>query len=99
MRTWLIVLLFFAFMGALIGGYVLLMRRNTKASIEAIRQAAVPMACGYPEGLIPGSGRQGAAKALASSLARAGTFSCPHISIGTVVSAACGTCGPLSPAA
>ena len=51
-----------------------------------------------PEGLIPGSGRQGRARALPSSLSlQPRTFSCPHLSVGNVTSASCGTCGPLLP--
>jgi len=52
-----------------------------------------------PSGLIPGSERRGAAKALPSSLGTCNrhgrTFACPHLSIGNVVSASCGICGPL----
>jgi hypothetical protein len=54
-----------------------------------------------PAGLIPGSGRMGELKALPSSRSIGGarTFACPHMSIGGVVSASCGTCGPLQAAA
>lgn len=52
-----------------------------------------------PTGLIPGSGRSGEPKALTSSLRLHGTFSCPHMSIGGVASASCGTCGPMRAAA
>jgi hypothetical protein len=48
-----------------------------------------------PEGLIEGSGRAGTPRAIPSSLP-ARTFSCLHLSVGGVVSAACGTCGPLA---
>lgn len=48
-----------------------------------------------PQGLIPGSARQGEPKALRSSLSLPRTFTCPHISIGNVVSADCGVCGPM----
>jgi predicted DNA binding CopG/RHH family protein len=58
------------------------------------------LALGRPVGLIPGSGRPGEPKALGAMLARTSgaagqTFSCPHMSIGGVVSASCGICGPL----
>ena len=49
-----------------------------------------------PEGLIPGSGQHGEARDLPSA-AWARTFACPHLSIGNVASASCGTCGPLWP--
>jgi hypothetical protein len=47
--------------------------------------------------VVPGSGRRGEAKALPSSLSLlpARTLSCPHLSMGGVISASCGTCGPL----
>ena len=51
---------------------------------------------GRPEGLIPGSGRRGEARTLPLA-ARGRTFTCPHLSIGNVASASCGTCGPLQP--
>jgi hypothetical protein len=53
-----------------------------------------------PTGLIPGSGRAGEPRSL-PSVTRGGsggpgrTFSCPHMSIGNVVSASCGECGPM----
>lgn len=49
-----------------------------------------------PQGLIPGSGRQGEPKALRSSLSLSCTFRCEHISIGNVAGASCGQCGPLA---
>ena len=60
----------------------------------------VSLAVERPTGLIPGSGRQGEPRALQSSrsLGAARTFACPHMSIGNVASASCGTCGVLSPA-
>jgi hypothetical protein len=63
-----------------------------------------------PRALIPGSGRRGEPKSL-PSVPRAGTgvtasgaaghgqvFSCQHMSIGNVISAECGICGPLAAA-
>lgn len=49
-----------------------------------------------PQALVPGSGRKGEPKALRSSLTRAATFACPHMSIGNATSASCGICGPLA---
>ena len=52
--------------------------------------------CGELE-VVPGSGRAVAPRAIPSSLSqRPRTFSCPHLSIGNVVSASCVTCGPLA---
>jgi hypothetical protein len=59
-----------------------------------------------PMGLIPGSGRHGEPKALPSALGSGGaggggsgrTFACQHMSVGNVVSAECGICGPLAAA-
>lgn len=49
-----------------------------------------------PTGLIPSSGRRGEPKSLGSTLAlKPRTFACEHMSIGGVLGAACGTCGPL----
>jgi len=52
-----------------------------------------------PSGLIPGSGRMLKPMALRSSLGTFNgarqTFSCPHMSIGNVQAASCGTCGPM----
>jgi hypothetical protein len=52
-----------------------------------------------PQGLVEGSGVAGDPRALTSTLSRARTFSCPHFSVGNVVSASCETCGPLEAAA
>lgn len=47
--------------------------------------------------VVPGSGRLVAPRAIPSSLSlrKPGTFVCPHLSIGNVTSASCGTCGSL----
>ena len=47
--------------------------------------------------VVPGSGRMVAPRSIPSSLPIRSrtTFACPHLSIGNVTSAACGTCGPL----
>jgi hypothetical protein len=69
--------------GVTVGAWI---RRLVQREIDAPR---------HPEGLIGGSGRVGAPRILPSSL-RPRTFSCPHLSVGNVVSASCGTCGPLA---
>lgn len=61
--------------------------------------SSLPVAVQRPEGVIEGSGRAGEPRALRSSLGRPHTFSCPHLSVGNVASASCGTCGPLDVAA
>jgi hypothetical protein len=49
--------------------------------------------------IVPGSGRMGEPHRIPSSLSlRPRTFSCPHLSVGNVVSATCGSCGPLAAA-
>ena len=61
----------------------------------ALRAAAVAERQ-QPGGLIEGSGHAGEPRALTSTLALGPrTFICPHMSIGGVVSASCGTCGPM----
>ena len=51
--------------------------------------------------VVPGSGRAGAPRTIPSSraLGHGRTFACPHMSTGNMVSASCGTCGPLAPVA
>ena len=49
--------------------------------------------------VIEGPGQAGEPRALRSSLSVPRSFSCPHFSIGNVVAASCGTCGPLRAAA
>ena len=47
-----------------------------------------------PYKVIEGSGRAGTPRTLPSSLSIPRTFACEHMSIGNVVSASCGICGP-----
>jgi hypothetical protein len=61
--------------------------------------SSVPVSVQRPEGLIEGSGVKGEPRAMSSTLDRPRTFSCPHFSVGNVVSASCETCGPLDVAA
>lgn len=51
----------------------------------------------HPRGIIPDSARRGEPKALPSSLSLlpGRTFSCPHLSVGNVISTSCEICGPL----
>jgi hypothetical protein len=58
--------------------------------------SSLPVAVERPKGIVEGSGIAGEPRALRSSLDRPRTFSCPHLSVGNVTSAACGTCGPLA---
>jgi hypothetical protein len=74
------------------------LERVTAAVMPAlIRHGSVSLRIGAdrPAGLIEGSGRALPSRALPSSL-RPRTFSCSHLDIGNVVSASCGTCGPLA---
>ena len=80
--------------GVTVGAWV---RRLVQREIDGLRTAGPAR----PRGVVAGSGRAGAPRALGSALPvpQPRMFACPHFRVGNVTSAACRTCGPLAAAA